>query len=104
MGLLIYTNAQPDSATSRAKPRYATLEEMEKAVKEIQHELGEDRISTDYEDLRLHGYSEWSSVNIERLPVAVAFPQSTEQVAAIARICDRYQVPMSEYNHIVLMV
>ncbi|OJJ01907.1 hypothetical protein ASPVEDRAFT_52733 [Aspergillus versicolor CBS 583.65] len=71
---------------------------MKRAIKEIQHELGEDSISTDNEDLTLHGYSEWSSVNIERLPVAVAFPQSTEQVAAIARICHRYQVPMIPYS------
>ncbi|KAJ5222796.1 uncharacterized protein N7469_009036 [Penicillium citrinum] len=71
---------------------------MKQAIKEIQHELGEDSISTDDEDLRIHGYSEWSSINIERLPVAVVFPKSTEQVATIARICHRYHVPMIPYS------
>jgi D-lactate dehydrogenase (cytochrome) len=57
--------------------------------------LGEDAISTDDEDLLLHGYSEWSSINIEQLPVAVAYPKSTEEVSQIAKICHKYKVPMS---------
>ena len=68
------------------------------AIRQIQQELGEHGISTDDEDLKMHGYSEWSSVNIDRLPVAVAFPKSTEEVAAIARICHKYKVPMSKYK------
>lgn len=58
--------------------------------------LDEDAISTDDEDLRLHGYSEWSSINIDQLPVAVAYPKSTEEVSDIARICHKYRIPMSE--------
>ncbi|CAG8312266.1 unnamed protein product [Penicillium salamii] len=68
------------------------------AIKEIHRELGEDSISTDDEDLKMHGYSEWSSINIDRLPVAVAFPNSTEEVAAIARVCHKYKVPMIPYS------
>lgn len=65
-------------------------------MSEIERELGEESISTDDEDLIAHGYSEWSSINIDSLPVAVAFPKSTEEVATIARICHKYRVPMSE--------
>jgi D-lactate dehydrogenase (cytochrome) len=64
---------------------------------EIRKELGEEGITTDDDDLRQHGFSEWSSINIDQLPTAVAFPNSTEQVAKIARICSKYKVPMSEY-------
>ncbi|KAL4899440.1 hypothetical protein BDW74DRAFT_171490 [Aspergillus multicolor] len=71
---------------------------MEKAVDRIRKELGENSISTDDEDLRNHGYSEYSSTNIERLPVAVAYPQSTEEVAAIARVCHEFRVPMIAFS------
>lgn len=66
------------------------------AIQEIKQFLGEDSISTDDEDLKLHGYSEWSSINIDQLPVAVAYPKSTEEVARIAKVCYKYRVPMSE--------
>ncbi|KAJ9155353.1 D-lactate dehydrogenase [Pleurostoma richardsiae] len=80
-------------------PRYASIPEMEVALEEIRREVGgEDIISTDPEDLHQHGYSEWSSTNPDGLPVAVAYPRSTEQVAAIARVCYKYRVPIIPYS------
>lgn len=65
----------------------------------IIQELGdEDIISTDPEDLHVHGYSSWSTTNPDNLPVAVAYPRSTEQVATIARICSSYRVPVIPYS------
>lgn len=55
-------------------------------------------ISTDAEDLHMHGYSEWSSINPDNLPVAVAYPRSTEEVSTIARICYEHRVPMIGYS------
>lgn len=52
----------------------------------------------DPEDLHAHGYSEWSTVNTSSLPVAVAYPRSTGQVSAIARICHEYRVPIIPYS------
>lgn len=60
--------------------------------------LGEDSISTDDEDLKLHGYSEWSPSNIDTLPIAVVYPKSTEEVSTIAKICHKYKVPMIGYS------
>lgn len=71
------------------------------AIQEIRREIGADQddiISTDPDDLHAHGYSEWSSTNPEGLPVAVAYPRSTEQVSAIARICYKYRVPIIPYS------
>lgn len=67
---------------------------------EIRHELGdtEDIISTDSDDLLAHGFSEWSSVNLDSLPVAVAYPRTTEQVSAIARICHKWKVPIIPFS------
>ncbi len=55
-------------------------------------------ISTDDEDLKAHGYSEWSTVNPDTLPVAVAYPRSTEDVAAMARICHKHRVPLIPFS------
>ncbi|KAF4457309.1 putative D-lactate dehydrogenase (cytochrome) [Fusarium austroafricanum] len=79
--------------------RYATLPEMEKAIRRIESEVGIDGlISTDPEDLLAHGYSEWSTVNPDTLPVAVAYPRTTEQVSVIARICHEHRVPIIPYS------
>lgn len=68
------------------------------ALEEIHEAMDdEDIISTDPDDLHAHGYSEWSTTNPEGLPVAVAYPRSTEQVSAIARICFKYRVPIIPY-------
>ena len=99
-----------------SKPRYAHKADMERAsceniancyvrcslprqaIAELRYALGDDAISTDDEDLHLHGYSEWSSINIDQLPVAVAYPKSTEEVSQIAKVCHRYRIPMSTAN------
>ncbi|KAK8234364.1 D-lactate dehydrogenase mitochondrial precursor [Phyllosticta capitalensis] len=83
--------------TSKA-PKYATRQEMEKAIDEARSILGESAISTDDEDLKIHGYSEWSSINIDQLPVAVAYPKSTEEVSQIAKICQKYKIPMIPFS------
>jgi hypothetical protein len=67
-----------------------------KAIAELRQLLGEDSISTDDEDLRMHGYSEWSSINIDQLPVAVAYPRSTAEVSQIAKVCHKYKMPMGQ--------
>jgi D-lactate dehydrogenase (cytochrome) len=61
-------------------------------------------VSIEDEILHAHGYSEWSTINIDRLPVAVTFPKSTEDVATIAKICHKHLVPMSKYFHCELLI
>ncbi|UPK95641.1 hypothetical protein LCI18_006576 [Fusarium solani-melongenae] len=79
---------------------YASLKDMEKAIEEIQSLFSDvdGIISTDSDDLLAHGYSEWSSVNVDTLPVAVAYPRSTEHVSGIARICHKWKVPIIPFS------
>ena len=79
-------------------PRYASKKELRKAITELRGHLGEDAISTDDDDLKAHGYSEWSSINIDQLPVAVAYPQNTEEVSQIAKVASKYKVPMVPFS------
>lgn len=89
-----------DELASRKSPspKYASKEDMERAIDELRRLLGEDSISTDDEDLRAHGYSEWSSINIVQLPIAVAYPRNTQEVSRIARVASKYKVPMVPYS------
>lgn len=56
--------------------------------------LGEDSITTDDDELHRHGYSEWSTINIDQLPIAVVYPKTTEEVSEIAKICHSRKIPM----------
>ncbi|OTA05341.1 hypothetical protein A9Z42_0060100 [Trichoderma parareesei] len=90
----------PHVADDDAEIGFASRAEMQEAISDIVWELGnqKDIISTDPEDLLAHGYSSWSSVNPDELPVAVAYPQNTEQVATIVRVCHRHRVPVIPYS------
>ncbi|RDW94452.1 putative D-lactate protein [Coleophoma crateriformis] len=79
-------------------PKYATTKEMLKAIDEIRSAISEETISTDDDDLKMHGFSEWSQINIDTLPIAVAYPRSTEEVSKIAKICYKYHIPMIGFS------
>ncbi|EGX49113.1 hypothetical protein AOL_s00079g67 [Orbilia oligospora ATCC 24927] len=79
-------------------PVYGSAKDMQNAIHEIRDLLGDDAISTDDEDLLLHGYSEWSTTNVERLPVAVVYPKNTQEVSVIAKTCHKYRVPMIPFS------
>ncbi|KAI9863066.1 MAG: hypothetical protein M1824_000754 [Vezdaea acicularis] len=79
-------------------PRYGNARDLKHAIAEIRALTSEETISTDDEDLLAHGYSEWSTTNIDQMPVAVAYPKTTVEVADIAKICYKYRVPMIPYS------
>lgn len=58
--------------------------------------LGEDSITTDDDELHRHGYSEWSTINVDMLPIAVVYPKSTEEVSEIAKVCYKYKIPIGK--------
>ncbi|RAL10613.1 FAD-binding oxidoreductase [Aspergillus homomorphus CBS 101889] len=91
------TTNQSESGKSN-QPQYGTAKDFEKAIAELRASLGDDALSTDEGDLQVHGFSEWSSINADRLPVAIAYPNSTEDVSKIAKICHKYRMPMVPYS------
>ncbi|OQE38463.1 hypothetical protein PENCOP_c008G06130 [Penicillium coprophilum] len=94
-GVSSYTQT---STQTPKKPQYGTVKDFEKAISELRAKLGEDTIGTDEEELQSHGYSEWSSLNADRLPVAIAYPKSTQEVSEIAKVCHKYRMPMIPYS------
>lgn len=91
-------NSQSNPADAVVEAKYGTTKDFVKAIAELREALGEDAVSTDDEDLHLHGYSEWSTINCDQLPVAVAYPKSTEDVSRIAKVCNKYRLPMIPYS------
>ncbi|KAK0124485.1 hypothetical protein ONS95_009437 [Cadophora gregata] len=79
-------------------PKYGDKQTMQKALKEIQAELGDDAVSVDEDDIEVHGYSEWSTSNSPMRPMAVLSPKCTQDVSFIAKICTRYKIPMIAYG------
>jgi len=59
-------------------------------------QLLSDRLSTGQSVLQLHGRDE--AYNTPSLPDAVAFPESTDEVAQIMRICSRFQCPVVPFG------
>ena len=103
IGLLSTRNAE-DAASNKSiiygrlkVPQYGGLKEFDFAMPELRNALGEDGITTDPDELERHGISNWSTYNVEQRPIAVAFPKTTEEVSAIAKICHRYHLPMIGY-------
>ncbi|OJJ61270.1 hypothetical protein ASPSYDRAFT_43202 [Aspergillus sydowii CBS 593.65] len=97
-GYGVASSVQSSEAKDTGVPKYGSTKDFEKAIAELQAKLGEDTISIDEDDLQQHGFSEWSSVNADRLPVAVAYPSSTEDVSEIAKVCNKYKMPMVPYS------
>ncbi|THC91002.1 hypothetical protein EYZ11_009532 [Aspergillus tanneri] len=99
IGYGLASSKQPPQAQKNTKqPEYGSAQDFDKAIAELSAKLGEDVISTDEDDLQRHGFSEWSSINADRLPVAIAYPSSTEDVSEIAKICHKYRMPMVPYS------
>ena len=74
-----------------------TRKGFEAAMRDIRASLAEDDITTEYEELELHGTSAWTYHNASELPGAILYPHSTEDVAAIVRACAKHSIPVVPY-------
>lgn len=71
------------------------LDRVKKTIEDLQRLLGE-RLSTGSSILEQHSHDE--AYSKPALPDAVAFPETTEEVAAIMKVCTRHQCPVIPYG------
>lgn len=91
---------EEEEEARRSHSHYATRQEMVQAAHEIAEALGggPDCVSFDEDALDHHGHSDWSTSNTPVRAVAIAYPRSTADVVAIARICSARRVPMVPFG------
>lgn len=76
----------------------AEMRLQKQAANEIVSILGEDAVSFDEDVIEHHGRSDWSTSNTAVRPVAVVYPKTTEDVVAIARSCNKHNVPIVPFG------
>jgi len=72
-----------------------TPEFIQSAISELQALL-KDRLSTGSSILEMHSHDE--AYTTPALPDAVAYPESTEEVSAVVKICAKYGCPVVPYG------
>ncbi len=87
-----------DTEVHTGATAYANHTGMLHAAEEIAQALGRDAVCYDADVLEHHGHSAWSTSNSPGRAAAVVYPKSTEDVACIARICHRCNVPMVPFG------
>ena len=75
-----------------------TTDTTAQAISELKDMLGK-RLSTGASILEMHGRDEAHSE--PALPDAVAFPETTQEVSAIMKICSRYAVPVVPFGIVI---
>ncbi|KAF4475629.1 D-lactate dehydrogenase [Colletotrichum fructicola Nara gc5] len=71
---------------------------MLQAAKEIETILGSGAVSFDEDVIEAHGHSDWSTSNSSGRPVAIVYPNNTQDVSEIAKVCYKHSVPMVPFG------
>ncbi|GBE82161.1 FAD-linked oxidase-like protein [Sparassis latifolia] len=100
-GYYLATTQSPRAAAASGhelNTLYGTPEDFKKAIAELRRLFpSEDSVTTDPEDLHVHGYSEYD-YHGGSSPTVVVFPNSTEDVVKIVRVANKYKMPVTPYS------
>ncbi|KAI9744596.1 MAG: D-lactate ferricytochrome c oxidoreductase [Claussenomyces sp. TS43310] len=93
------TSTTPLSATTAPKHNVAKRN-LEAAWADFVGIVGKDHVSTLDSDLEQHSGSEWSTHihNPSERPFLVVYPNSTEEVSDIMKICHQRRIPVTAYS------
>lgn len=85
----------------KTQPVFGSVADYHKCIDEIRAlykaKGKEDSVSTDADDLRTHGVSDWSYHEAE-LPTVVCWVDSTEEVQDLVNISRKYRVPITPFS------
>ncbi|PCH37975.1 hypothetical protein WOLCODRAFT_135969 [Wolfiporia cocos MD-104 SS10] len=77
--------------------QYGSPAVFQRAILELRETFPEEIVSTDPDDLHVHGYSE-NDYHPGSSPTVVVFPGSTEDVVKIVKIANKYKMPITPYS------
>ncbi|RDB27372.1 D-lactate dehydrogenase [cytochrome], mitochondrial [Hypsizygus marmoreus] len=91
--------SKPIVVASTQKPQYGTANDFKQAISELRRTFAgrEDAVSTDPDELRIHGFSEYD-YHPASFPSVVVYPTSTEDVVRIVKIATKYLMPVIPYS------
>ncbi|KAG6831365.1 hypothetical protein H0H87_005376 [Tephrocybe sp. NHM501043] len=93
----IWESTSPPTRNAH-KPQFGTPDDFDKAIQELKGTFpDEDVVSTDPEDLRIHGFSVYDH-RPGRLHSVVFYPNSTEDVVRMVKIATKYKMPVIPYS------
>ncbi|TFY63274.1 hypothetical protein EVJ58_g3348 [Rhodofomes roseus] len=93
---LVKNREQPPATGLNDK--YGSPEDFQRAIQELRDTFpDQDAVSTDPDDLHVHGYSE-NDYHPGSSPSVVAFPKSTEDVVKVVKIANKYKMPVVPYS------
>ncbi|CAE6393724.1 unnamed protein product [Rhizoctonia solani] len=78
-------------------PKYATKDEVQKAITELEALFPEGGVSTDPDVLKAHGFSE-NSYHPSAPHSVVVLAHSTEDVVKIVKIANKYRIPITAFS------
>ncbi|KAJ6488913.1 FAD-binding domain-containing protein [Mycena sanguinolenta] len=89
----------PKTSAGSSKPAYGTPKEFSQAIDDLRQVFStrEGVVSTDADDLKVHGMS--TNTYHEGIDHSVVvYPESTEDVVKIVKIANKYKMPMTPYS------
>lgn len=90
-------NATPPSHPQVPIPAIPSHDIVAKAYQELSKVLPAEHVTVDEECLQNHGYSN-NSYHNEGAPNIVVYPSSTEEVAEIVKIANKYEMPIIPFS------
>ncbi|KAF8965864.1 FAD-linked oxidase-like protein [Flammula alnicola] len=92
------------SFPSSSTPQFGSPEDIKNCIAELRSTFasegaggGEEKVSTDPDDLHTHGFSP-SDHYPDMAPSVVVYPTSTEDVVEVVKIATKYKVPITVYS------
>ncbi|THV01036.1 hypothetical protein K435DRAFT_963710 [Dendrothele bispora CBS 962.96] len=85
--------------TSSSTSKFGTPEDFDKAIEDLKQTFHNDSdiVSTDAEDLKLHGFSE-NDYHPGTPHTVVVYPRSTEDVVKVVKVATKYRMPIIAYS------
>ncbi|KAF8074141.1 FAD-linked oxidase-like protein [Lyophyllum atratum] len=96
-------STQADSTSAKTgngqEPRFGSPDEFKQAIEALRAAFPDpDTVSTDPEDLRIHGFSDYDYRPGSGLPSVVFYPNTTEDVVQMVKIATKYRMPVIPYS------
>ncbi|KZT09513.1 uncharacterized protein LAESUDRAFT_646124 [Laetiporus sulphureus 93-53] len=85
-------------STSGLNDQYGTPQDFQKAIAELRQTFpSANAVSTDPDELHVHGHSE-NDYHPDSPPTVVVYPTCTEDVVKIVKIANKYKMPVTPYS------